>query len=288
MGARPRVAIVGAGKLGTALALALNRAGFKIDAVVAKPTPASLMKARGLARKVRACPTAEPSDTSRASIFWFCVPDAAIEHAAQMLAGKLTWKGRIAFHSSGALSSDVLASLRRSGAAVASVHPFMTFVRGAQPSLEGVPFAIEGDAVAVRTARQIVRRLGGQPYPIRRRDKAAYHAWGTFASPFFVALLITAERVARLAGVKPSMARKRMMPILQQTLKNYERLGPAGAFSGPIIRGDVETIKRHLETLHIDASAETAYLVLARAAVRFLPARNQSKLMAVLSETHRH
>lgn len=193
----------------------------------------------------------------------------------------MKWKGRIAFHSSGALSSDELAALRARGAAVASVHPMMTFVRGSRPALVGVPFAIEGDVKAVRTARRIVRDLGGEVFLISKRQKAAYHAWGTFASPLLTALLATTERVAGLAGVNAGAARRRMIPILMQTLANYREFGAAEAFSGPIVRGDVETVRRHLQVLKSD-EVLGVYVALARAALRYLPTKNKAGLRRVL------
>src|SRR5216684_8348937 len=118
-----------------------------------------------------------------------------IAAAARELAPATAWKGKIAFHSSGALASDELNVLRRRGAAVASVHPMMTFVRGSIPSLKGVPFGVEGDAAAVRVARRVVKDLGGEVFTVRKQNKAAYHAWGAFASPLLVAALVTAEQV---------------------------------------------------------------------------------------------
>jgi predicted short-subunit dehydrogenase-like oxidoreductase (DUF2520 family) len=282
MAARPRVAIIGAGKLGTALALALRHAGYQIEVVVARSRGASLKKARGLAKEVGARAVVDLSDV-RAQLIWFCVPDAAIAGAARSLASKVEWKGRVALHSSGALTSDELDELRRRGANVASVHPMMTFVRGAylsrsQRSLAGVPFAVEGDPPAVRVARHVVRDLGGHTYAIRKKDKAAYHAWGTFASPLFTALLATTERVAVLAGVNRKEAKRRMIPILQQTLANYAALGAAGAFSGPIVRGDVDTVKGHLRALRGAGVAREVYSALACSALHYLPAKNKKLL----------
>ncbi len=217
-----------------------------------------------------------------AAVVWFCVPDAAIAAAAQALAGAADWTGKIALHSSGALGSENLRALNDVGPTIASVHPLMTFVSGAQPSLTEVPFALEGDAVAVRIAREIVRSLGGRAYPIRTKDKAAYHAWGTFVSPLLVALLVTSEHVAAAAGVKRKESRQRMLPILKQTLENYAALGGAGAFSGPIVRGDVDTIKRHLRVLGAEPMAQAVYLPLARAALAYLPGKNKTKLKAAL------
>ena len=201
MEGKKRVAIIGAGRLGSALATSLHDAGFTIDAIVARTQSKSRKKAAALAQLVGARTIVEITEMW-ADVVWFCVPDSDIASAAAALANKIPWQGKIALHSSGALTSDELSSLRSRGAAVASVHPLMTFVEASRPGLEGVAFAVEGDSQAVRVARKMVRQLGGRAYPIRKQDKAAYHAWGTFASPLLTALLATTEQVARLAGVQ--------------------------------------------------------------------------------------
>ena len=281
MGAKGRVVIVGAGNLGSALAHSLQHAGYAIEAVIARSRGASLRKAKRLAEQVGARAATDLSEV-KTRLVWFCVPDAAIAAAAHSLAGKIEWKGRVAVHSSGALGSDELAALRRRGAAVASVHPMMTFVRRSRPSLAGVPFAIQGDAAAVRVARRVVQDMGGFAYSIRKKDKSAYHAWGTFASPLLTALLATTEEVATLTGVSRNAARQRMIPILLQTLVNYAAFGAAGAFSGPIVRGDVDTVKRHLRVLRGAGAAREVYLALATAALRYLPARHKKALKQLL------
>ena len=284
MVAKPRVAIVGAGNFGTALALALQRSGYAIEVVIARSRGASLRKAQALAKRVGARASTDLSAV-RAELIWFCVPDAEIARAAGLLAEKIAWKGRTALHSSGALTSDALDALRKRGAAVASVHPLMTFVRGSQPALAGVSFAIEGDTAAVRVARRVVQDVGGRAYSIRKKDKAAYHAWGTFASPLLTALLATTEQVAASAGVDPRAAKQRMIPILLQTLANYAEFGAAEGFSGPIVRGDVDTVKRHLRVLRGKPAARAVYLELARAALRYLPAKNKTSLKRILDSS---
>ncbi|MFZ0735323.1 MAG: Rossmann-like and DUF2520 domain-containing protein [Candidatus Sulfotelmatobacter sp.] len=280
MAGKARIAIVGAGNLGSALAVALRRAGYTIDAVVTHSRK-SQVRAGALGKQVGARVMTGLAE-SRADVVWLCVPDAEIARAADSLAPQIDWKKKVALHSSGALTSDALSSLRARGAAVASVHPLMTFVRGSRPSLAGVPFAIEGDAAAMRVARRMVRALGGKAHTIRKNDKAAYHAWGTFASPLLTALLVTTEQVAGEAGVRGKEARGRMAPILRQTLENYVWFGAADAFSGPIIRGDVETVKKHLRVLRERRTAREVYLALARAALEFLPAKNKTALRRAL------
>ena len=282
MAAKSRIAIVGPGRLGRALAQELNRAEYTISEIVSGSSAASKRKAGDLARKVKA--HASTSDRARldADLVWFCVPDREIASSSRQLASVVDWRKKIAFHSSGALASDELKSLRQGGAVVASVHPLMTFVTGSMPSLIGVPFAMEGDAAAVRSARQIVRALGGEAFTIRKQYKAAYHAWGAFASPLLVAMLVTAEQLARQAGLSAVGARKKMLPIVRQTIANYGALGAAGAFSGPIVRGDAEIVRKHLQVLRKLPEATDVYLALARAALRYLPARNRGELKRAL------
>jgi predicted short-subunit dehydrogenase-like oxidoreductase (DUF2520 family) len=287
MAAKPRVAIVGAGNFGSALAVALRQAGYTIEAVIARareesPRGESLKRVRKLAAEVSA--RASLDSAVRSELIWFCVPDAEIARSAKSLAKKIEWKGRVALHSSGVLTSDELAILRRRGAAVASVHPLMTFVRGSRPPLAGVSFAVEGDPAAVRVARRVIRDLRGRAYSIRKKDKAAYHAWGTFASPLFTALLATTEQVAGLAGVNRKAARQRMIPILLQTLANYAAFGAAGGFSGPIVRGDVDTVKRHLRVLRGTPAAQV-YTALARAALEYLPVKSKKSLKRILDSS---
>ncbi len=115
------------------------------------------------------------------------MPDDAIAEVARRLARSQDWKGRFVFHSSGALTSDELAPLRKQARRVASVHPMMTFVRGDAPEMAGVSFAVEGDAAAVRVARSIVEDLDASAFAIRKQNKVLYHVFGSFASPLVIA-----------------------------------------------------------------------------------------------------
>lgn len=209
---------------------------------------------------------------------WITVPDDAIAGVARLLARSQEWKGMTVFHSSGALTSDVLAPLRERGAHVASVHPMMTFVRNAVPVMEGVSFALEGDSAAVKVARTIVRGLGGHAFTIRKQDKVLYHVFGSFASPLVIALLAALEEVALAAGIGKADVKPVMAPLLQQTLRNYLKQGAPAAFSGPLVRGDVATVGKHLEALNKLPEAREVYLALARTAVKRLPVGNRKAI----------
>lgn len=286
MPSKPRVAIVGPGRLGHALALELRRAGYRISQVISRNSGSSRRKALALAKRVHA--VADVTSVGfEADLVWFCVPDREIGRSAGRLAHTTDWKGKIAFHSSGALPSDELQVLRRRGAAVASVHPLMTFVPGSIPSLQGVPFAVEGDPPALRLARKMIRELGGEVFSISKSKKSAYHAWGAFTSPLLVALLVTGEKVAGAAGISAAEARRKMLPIVRQTLANYSTLGPAGAFSGPIVRGDVQVVRQHLKELKKIPGAAEVYVALARAGLRYLPVENRKELEKLLGARKR-
>src|SRR5712692_1929735 len=282
MAAKPQIAVVGPGRLGTALAVELTRRGYRVPEIISRSEHASQQTAHKLAKQVRAPAATSNNARLDADLIWFCVPDREIAPAARELAPATAWKGKIAFHSSGALAGDELNVLRRRGAAVASVHPMMTFVRRSIPSLKGVPFGVEGDAAAVRVARRVVKELGGGVLTVRKQNKAAYHAWGAFASPLLVAALVTAEQVARKAGLSAAQARKKMLPIVRQTVANYAKLGPAGAFSGPLVRGDMAIVRKHLRVLREVPGAKEVYVALARAALHHLPVRGRKEIEKVL------
>jgi len=277
--AKPTIALVGAGNLARALARALQDAGYRVTTVVARNRAESRRRARALARQVQARVLSR-QDAIPGDILWICVTDDAIASTAAELAGK--WKGRVALHSSGALTSDLLAPLRRRGAAVASLHPMMTFVGRSSPSLSGISFAVEGDPAAVRVARRIARDLGGSVFDIAKEGKTLYHAMGSFSSPLLIATLAMAEQIGQAAGLPRRSIPGIMQPILRQTLENYFRGGAARAFSGPIVRADVETVRRHLRALKKVPGARDIYLALARSALDTLPVRNRSALRKIL------
>jgi predicted short-subunit dehydrogenase-like oxidoreductase (DUF2520 family) len=294
MTGKPSIAIVGAGSLATFLAVALHDAGFPITEIVARDSPRSRQRARALAAKVGAQTVTAHSAALDATLLWLCVPDREIRRAASILSDHLVARAlleqkvtaRFALHSSGALSSRELDPLRKAGAAVASAHPLMTFVAGAHPSehpsMTGVPFAIEGDEEAARVARRIVRALGGESFSLPAKRKAAYHAWATMTSPLLLAFLVTLEEAARAAGLTRQDARRKSLPIIRQTLANYSRLGPAHSFSGPLVRGDADTVAKHLTVLKKHPGAREVYVALARAALRGLPVKNQNGLKRLL------
>ncbi len=283
------VTIVGPGSLGTALARALHLAGVRVAEIVHRGGESG-KRARQLASAIGAdsedsmvwARALSPVPTNETRVLWLCVGDSAIAATAAELAKRRSWRGAAVFHSSGALSSTELEPLRKQGASVASVHPMMTFVRSSEPSMEGIPFAVEGDRDAVALARKLVKLLGGESFAIAKRDKPLYHALGAFVSPLVIAQMAAAERIGSELGLKPQQTRKVIGPILKQTIRNYIEHGVAAAFSGPIVRGDVETVRKNLSALKRVRGAAEIYRALAKVAVEELPSKDARAIAKAL------
>jgi len=276
------ITIVGPGRLGRALAQALVRAGYAVDEIIFSSLQSLRKNRRALSPELRLRAVTRERAHFQADIVWLCVPDTQIKGLAQTLKSATKWNGKVVFHSSGALGSDVLQPLRARGAKTASVHPLMTFVHRSAPSLKGIPFAIEGDRAALRTAGSVIKMLGGDDFVVKERHKPLYHAWGTLLSPLLLSYLVTAEQVAAAIGISANNARKKALPIARQTLLNYVTVGPAAAFSGPLVRGDIRVVQTHLKALKKIPEAKAIYVASARSALRHLPVRHRKHLGKLL------
>ena len=156
-----------------------------------------------------------------------------------------------AFHCSGALSVEVLAPLHSRGYHVGSLHPLQALahsVTGAE-RLRGSWFAISGEVEATAVARRLVAELGGSPLTIPVARRPLYHAAAVVASNYLPALLASAARLLMIAGVDEDKAVPALLPLMRGTLENVAELGLAAAPTGPISRGDVETVRLHLRSL---------------------------------------
>jgi predicted short-subunit dehydrogenase-like oxidoreductase (DUF2520 family) len=271
--------IVGPGRLGTALATQLQRTYDCVDTIVARHS--SIAKAIALAEKIDASAKEFDNADFDQSVTWLCVPDGAIMPLAKALAAKREWRGKIVLHSSGALSSDELKPLHDKGAAVASVHPMMTFAPDAKTQLAGVVFAIEGDHKAVEAAKRLVTALQGTEFVIAKENKVLYHAFGSFVAPLLLTTLATAEKIGTQAGVPPTMLRAAMQRIVGQTVENYFKLGAEASFTGPFIRGDVDVVKKHMQAL--DPVQREAYAALVKAALQYLPIEKPEEIRAAVN-----
>lgn len=264
--------------------MALHNAGFSIRELVTRDDARSLKRAQKLARQVGAKARTISAAALTADVIWICVNDDAIRLVAKQLVKQGNWRGRIALHSSGALSSDELRALKKRGAHVGSAHPMMTFIGNAPVSFKGIAFALEGDAKAITFGRNVAMALGMEAFTIPKSSKVLYHATGSFLSPMVVAMLTFAERVAAAAQVPRKSVPKVIRPILQKTVENYFASGASAAFSGPINRGDIATVRKHLAELRKVPGAREVYILLARAAAKELPVKNRAEMKKLLGK----
>jgi predicted short-subunit dehydrogenase-like oxidoreductase (DUF2520 family) len=249
------LSIIGAGRVGRALGRRLRELGWKIGAVVASSESSARKAVRSIgAGRSHAFLTRQ---VLAAQVILITTPDRCTAEVAEDLAriGAEELRGKIVLHTSGALSSDVLDSVRQCGAAVGSMHPLQTFSGVEVPPLEGRVFTIEGDTAAVRMARQIARALGAIPVQIEGAKKPLYHAAGALAAGNVLALMEAATRLMAAAGMKRREAVRALLPLTRQVLENFERLGPRAAWTGPLSRGDYGVVAAHTEAMR-DLPAE--------------------------------
>lgn len=261
---KPPLAIIGGGRVGSTLGYLLRRRGYRIAAVVSRG-PASARRAASFIGGTKAL--AEIEELPRqVELIIIAVPDSQVRRAAQALASlELTWRRVIALHTSGYLSSSALAPLAERGAAVGSFHPLQTFPepRLAVKSLRNVVFAIEGNRKAMSMARRLARDLGGHAVPIDAENKALYHAAAALASGHLAALFAVAAEAIAKTGRAGERLKAGLLTLSRATLDAIEALGFPEALTGPIVRGDVETVSAHIDALaQIDPTAAELYRLL--------------------------
>ena len=245
-----RFAIVGAGKVGSALAKLLSQAGYELIGVASR-TLSSAGAAREMAGTGLAT-TAAAEVTRGAELTFLTVPDDAIEALCRRLAVEGAFaEGAVVAHCSGALASGVLSPARSCGAWIGSLHPMQSFATAEQAVrlLPGSSCCVEGDAEALPILRQAGRDLGTSVFTIEAESKPLYHAAACVASNYLVALQNAALKLSRAAGVGREDAVRALTPLVRGTVDNLESVGLPDCLTGPVARGDVETVRRHLKAI---------------------------------------
>ena len=241
------VGVVGPGRAGTGLALAWARAGHdvRLHGRRAKPVPAPLTLTVGAFHE-------PPPWLAAAGVIVLAVPDDAIAPLAGALARHPAIKAdQVILHLSGLLDHTALEALSASGAALGSLHPLQTLVEpGLAPDhLRGAWAAVEGMPRAAATAERLARDIGLRPFRVRTEDKARYHAGAVFASNYFVVVEAVAQDLLCSTGLSEADAWAALAPLVAGTLDNLRRQSPPDALTGPVARGDAETVTRHLAVL---------------------------------------
>jgi predicted short-subunit dehydrogenase-like oxidoreductase (DUF2520 family) len=243
---KPRVSIIGAGRLGTALGVALLQRGYSIESLVARRAQKARHAASFLDAKPQVLAAKQLTSLRPADVFLITVPDDQIASVALQLI-RLEFAAT-ALHTSGALSSDALAPLRKRGWHTGSIHPLIS-VSDTGASLGEAFWSVEGDAAALRIGKAIVRDLGGQSFSIRSEHKPLYHAAAVMVSGNVVAQFDVALEMLMHCGLSRTTARSILLPLIASTVRSLETKDPAQALTGTFSRGDVETVKRHLAAL---------------------------------------
>jgi len=267
---KPDISIIGAGVVGKALGVLAARVGYRVVAVASR-TVASAEAAAGLIDgEVAVCTPAEAA--GRGELLLLTVPDDAIaDVAAELAAADAVRPGTIVAHCSGALTRKVLAPLTTGcGAAAASMHPLQTFpsVLVAIDSLPGAYCFCEGDPAAVSKVMQLAGHIGCVPVELAADRKTLYHAAACMACNYLATLQEAAIATAILAGIGAEPARQALAPLVAATVENINTLGAGKALTGPIARGDADTVTRHLQALDAtDAKLAELYRGLGRRTV---------------------
>ena len=244
-----KIGIIGAGVVGTAIGVVLNEKGYEITGVYdIKPE-----STKQLVERTRCKSYSTPEEVSCSAESLFITPcDSAIEDVANLLADRgAFYPGEIVVHMSGAQSSEVLDRAKDFGARVLSVHPLQSFanLNMAVNNLPGSVFSIEGDKEAYDAAVCIVETLDGEYFFIDRKAKPLYHAGACVVSNYLVTLIDFGVKLLESTGIPQGLAVKALMPLINGTVQNVENIGIPKALTGPIARGDLSTILKHLTCL---------------------------------------
>jgi len=259
------VSIIGSGRLGTTLGVALLHRRYSIQSLVARRVQSARRAARLLDVDVQVLAAKELRALKPADVFLITVPDDQIASVAEEMSS-LEFTAT-ALHTSGALSSEILALLQKRGWHTGSIHPLLSVSNAGDP-IEGAFWSVEGDKSAVRLGKAIVRDLGGKSFFIRSEDKPLYHAAAVMVSGNVTALFDVALEMLFDCGIKRTTARHILLPLIASTVRNLETQDPAQSLTGTFSRGDLETVKRHLAALKRNQDALELYRLLGKRSLK--------------------
>jgi len=251
---------IGAGRVGSALSRLFRLHGFDISSIIDR----DIAKAQDCQKECGAWTNSNNIEEidSKATIIFIAVPDYAVEKVGLALAGITDFNSdAVVVHTSGVLSSDVLLPLKKKKILTCSFHPCFSFTENSKGNLENIPIALEGDSNGCSRLEKLTRAIGAEPFLISKHDKLLYHTGCTIASNYLVALMTIVQEI--LAQMKQSKDIEIVLPMVHATLDNIERAGVDHALTGPILRGDVKTIEKHLEALkELGPELTSAYIAL--------------------------
>jgi predicted short-subunit dehydrogenase-like oxidoreductase (DUF2520 family) len=247
-----KTGFIGAGTAGTALAVRLSEKGWSVVGVSSR----TLSSAQKLARLVPNCGAYYTSQelADVAEMVFITTPDDAI---AQVCSEVRWHKEQSVLHCSGAHSVDILAPAKKLGAAVGSFHPLQTFadVDQAIANLPGSTFGVEAEEPLLSTLKELTSLLDGNSVELKPGDKVLYHTAAVFACNYLVTLVKLAVDLWKDFGVSSKEATGALLPLVRGTLNNIDSIGLPNCLTGPVARGDLGTIERHLKALGAEHSS---------------------------------
>ncbi|HUK22113.1 MAG TPA: Rossmann-like and DUF2520 domain-containing protein [Gemmatimonadales bacterium] len=265
------IGIIGPGRAGTGLGLALATAGYIVRLYGRKkhsvPDPLTLTVA-----------DEPPAWLGQAGVVVLAVPDDAIRAVAEVLARHAAIQAeQVVLHLSGAHGQEALGPLVSSRAALGSLHPLQTIAdpRTAPERLRGAWAAVEGMPGAIRAGEELARAVGMHPFRVSAQMKPVYHAGAVFASNYVVVVEAVAQRLLRHTGLSDKEAWEALKPLVRGTFENLMAREPRDVLTGPVDRGDEATIARHLASLTEDDAR--LYRELGRAALELAVKRGMDR-----------
>lgn len=259
---KPKVAIVGAGNVGNILAKAFYQQGYPLTGIASK----TIISAEKLANYFGVRSTIRAAEITRyADVVVIATPDRYISQVVEEIATDGGFRaGQFVLHTSGGISANILSAASELGTFTGCMHPLQSFADRKRETdlLVGIYFALGGHGQAVKLGEKIVKDFGGQSFILADGDRPLYHAAACIASNYVVSLLHWAMKSYESIGLTPQQARAALLPLVQGTIKNIQELGPTEALTGPVSRGDCNTITAHLAAIE-DGDEKKLYVALA-------------------------
>ncbi len=270
------IAIIGAGKVGTNLGYALSRKGSRIAAISDK----NLRSAQESREHIGQGEVTDDNSHAARLGTWIvlALPDDTIEKAAEELAGTdIEWGGKFVFHCSGLLTSESLKPLETKGALVASIHPVQSFPqKKPDPKVfSDIFIGLEGKREALKPAKKVARQLGSRYFVLDALNKPLYHTACSVASNSMATLLDVSTHLLKKAGLSESMAPRILLPLIQGTLQNVKKFDAGRALTGPVVRGDLQSVQKHLKALADEPEFRELYRKIAYQSLRIAKRENR-------------
>ena len=243
------ILFIGAGKLGTTLANALSEKGFTIPFFYSKEFPDDKKDCLPNTRFINEL---NKENFNNIEIIIITVPDEKIEQVVERLESyDINWVGKIVMHSSGCLSSIELNALKLKEAWVGSIHPMQTFDKHFLPKtlFENIFFSVEGDNQIIDFIEKIAELLNAKVIKLKPEDKMLYHIAAVASSNFFVALLDYVNELYKRMNFDENKIKDLILPIVNQTLNNFKNNESKNILTGPLKRGDLNTVEKHVKYL---------------------------------------